>query len=268
MQIASIDEKAAAGEQKFVGNRNPDNPEYQQTKDGEIAIGGDPLEDGVFQLTMIASLRGESMQRAAIGIRPHSGWAAVVVVAGGPGAVEVIDRRKIVITAPNIKGAGQPYHFARDLFENTRNLPDAERYLAQCAAASQRLALDALREIILEARRRDKLVASCAILLAAGRALPALEKILASHPLIHTAEGEFFRQSFRSAGEQLKLHVSGIRERDLDECARTAFGAKANALKREIAGLAGTLGPPWTTDQKNACLAGILVLATMGAPGQ
>jgi hypothetical protein len=195
------------------------------------------------------------MQRAAIGIRAHSGWAAVVVVAGGPGDIDVIDRRKIVVTAPNLKGANQPYHHAKDL-----SLPDAERHLARCAAASQRLALDALRETIQAAGCRETTVASCAILLAAGRELPALEKILASHALIHTAEGEFFRQCFRGAGDKLKLRVNGIREKDLDELALSTFGARASALKLEIDGLGRTLGPPWTTDQKNACLAALLAL--------
>jgi hypothetical protein len=179
------------------------------------------------------------MQAAAIGIRAHSGWGAVVVVAGGPGAIDVMDRRKIVISA-----VSQPYHFAKDL-------ADPESYLAECAAASEKLALDALREIILSARRRQKIVQSCAILLSAGRTLPALPKILASHPLIHTAEGEFFRQAFRKAGERLDLKVTGI-ERDLIE--------RSDPLKREIAALGSSLGPPWTSDQKNACLAALLVL--------
>jgi hypothetical protein len=193
------------------------------------------------------------MQPVAIGIRPHSGWGAVVVVAGGPGAIEIVDRRKIVITDPAIQGANQPYHFAEDL-------PDPDRYLAECAAASERLAWEALREVVSEARRRQKAVAGCAILLASGRKLPALANILASHPLIHTAEGEFFRQAFRRAGERLKLQVTGIRERDLDDRSQMAFGAGAKSLQREISGLGKSLGPPWTADQKNACLAALLVL--------
>jgi hypothetical protein len=200
------------------------------------------------------------VQPAAIGIRPHSGWAALVVVAGSPGAIEVIDRRRVVITAPNDQGARQPYHFAKERFDKDENLANAERYLAGCADVSEELAWNALRETILDARRRDKAIASCAILLAAGRSLPALPKILASHPLIHTAEGEFFRQSFRGAGERLNLRVSGIREKDLEQVARSAFGAKANSLQSEIASLGRTLGPPWTTDQKNACLAALLAL--------
>jgi hypothetical protein len=193
------------------------------------------------------------MQPVAIGIRPHSGWAAAVVVAGGPGAIEIVDRRKIVITDPMIQGANQPYHFAKDL-------SDPDRYLAECAAASERLAWEALREVVSEARRRQKAVAGCAILLASGRKLPALANVLASHPLIHTAEGEFFRQSFRRAGERLKLHVTGIRERDLEDRSQMTFGAGAKSLQREIAGLANSLGAPWTADQKNACLAALLVL--------
>src|ERR1700733_12932377 len=56
MQVASIDEKAAACEQKFIGNRNADDAEHQQPEDGEVAIAGDPLEDGAFQAAMIAKL--------------------------------------------------------------------------------------------------------------------------------------------------------------------------------------------------------------------
>jgi hypothetical protein len=201
-----------------------------------------------------------SMKPAALGIRPHSGWGALVVVAGSPGAIEIVDRRKILITAPSIKGASQPYHFAKARFEKDQSLSNAESYLAECAAASEQLAWEALREISGEARRLGKAVARCAILLAAGRSLPALPKILASHPLIHTAEGEFFRQALRRAAERLNMEVTGIRERDLDQRARAVFGAAATSLRGEIAGLGSSLGPPWTADQKNASLAALLAL--------
>jgi hypothetical protein len=53
VQIAAIDKIPAAGEQELVGHGNADDPEYQQPEDGEIAIRGNPLEDGVFQAAMI-----------------------------------------------------------------------------------------------------------------------------------------------------------------------------------------------------------------------
>jgi hypothetical protein len=88
-----------------------------------------------------------------------------------------------------------------------------------------------------------------------------LDKILASHPLIHTAEGEFFRAVFSKACEGLDLSVSGFRERDLEECVRTTFGKAATRVLRQISTLGRSLGPPWTTDQKTAALAASLVLA-------
>ena len=64
MQAAAIDEKAAAGEQKLIGNGNADNSQHQQPEDGEIAVGCDPLEDGAFQLTIIAEFRALALLRA------------------------------------------------------------------------------------------------------------------------------------------------------------------------------------------------------------
>jgi hypothetical protein len=197
------------------------------------------------------------MKRAAIGIRAHSGWGALVVVSGSPATVDVIDRKRIAVTDPNIAGANQPYHFAQG-----QRLPEAERYLADCAAASERLALEALGEIVKELQRREYVAVSCAILLASGRSLPSLSQILASHSLIHAAEGEFFRRAFWKASERLKIQVTGIRERELDGRAEAVFGSRTIRLRREIGAQGASLGPPWTTDQKTASLAALLVLAS------
>ena len=97
--------------------------------------------------------------------------------------------------------------------------------------------------------------------MASGRTLPSLEKILASHALIHTAEGEFFRAVVRNACEEAGLRVSPLPERELDERARKIFGDKASQIKQRVSGLGKRLGPPWTQDEKLASLAAILVLA-------
>jgi hypothetical protein len=196
------------------------------------------------------------MKRAAIAIRVHSGWGALVAVAGNPAVAEILDRRRIEIMDRKAAGAMQPYHFAAEL-----PLPAAERHLAQCAASSERLAFAGLREVIDELGRCEATVAGCAILLASGRSLPALPQILASHPLIHTAEGEFFRQAFRKAAERLEIPVAGFKERDLEQQALSVFGEAAGQATRMIANLGKVVGPPWTTDQKNATLAALLLLA-------
>jgi hypothetical protein len=184
------------------------------------------------------------MTRAAIGVRAHSGWAALVAVSGKPGSVHVLDRRRIVIADPKGPGAKQPYHFAEKL-----ELGAAEKHLASCAATSELLALAAFRDVVQALKGYE--IAGAAVLLASGRALPSLPNILASHALIHTAEGEFFRQIVRQACERLGIRVTGIRERDLGE---------GSALQVEIAKLGKTVGPPWTQDQKTATLAAMMVL--------
>jgi hypothetical protein len=92
-------------------------------------------------------------------------------------------------------------------------LAEAERYLAECAGVSERLALAAVGEVVQELGGRGYRIVGCAVLLGAGRPLPGLGKILTAHPLIHTAEGEFFRNAVRKACEGLRISVVGIPER-------------------------------------------------------
>jgi hypothetical protein len=194
--------------------------------------------------------------RAALGVRKHSGWGVLVAVSGDPGSLELLDRRRVVITDPRTPGANQPYHHASPL-----QLPEAERYLARGAASAERLAVAALWEVVRELEVRDYRVGGTAVLLASGRPLPSLPHILASHPLKHTAEGEFFRNAVRQACERLHIPVAAIKEREVDELARAAFGKTASAVRRRISSLGRPLGPPWTKDHKTAALAAAIMLA-------
>ena len=89
----------------------------------------------------------------------------------------------------------------------------------------------------------DHKLRAAAVLFASGRALPDLAATLRSHALIHTAEGEFFRDVLITAAESCNLPVTRVREREISD------------LQREIAELRKSLGPPWTQDEKLASLA-------------
>ncbi len=195
------------------------------------------------------------MNRASIGVRTHSGWGALVAVSLGAGKVEVIERRRIALTTPGIPGAIQPYHFAKNL-----ELPAAEKFIADCFASSRRLAAAAIHDVVNELRTRKYRVVASAIILASGRPLPPLPKILAAHPLLHAAEGEFFREAFSKACESLGIPVTGLRQRELEERARKTFGKAASRISKQLSVAGHSLGPPWTTDQKTATLAALLVL--------
>jgi hypothetical protein len=188
----------------------------------------------------------------------HSGWGVLVAVAGDAGSVEVLDRKRIVITDPRMPGANQPYHHAAKL-----GVEEREEHISTCAAAAERLALAAIEQVVRELEGREYRIEGAAVLLASGRPLPALEKILGSHPLIHTAEGEFFRSSIRKACEQSKISVEGIRERDLEQRVKTAFGNAAGRVQRNIATAGSSIGAPWTKDHKTAALAALVVLTIL-----
>jgi hypothetical protein len=197
------------------------------------------------------------MKRAAIGLRMHSGWGALVAVSHDVDTVEILERRRIVVIDPKVPGTKQPYHFSARL-----EFPEAEKFLNKCFVSSLKLALVAIRESAESLRERQYSVAGAAVVLASGHTLPPLAKILASHASIHTAEGGFFREAVWKACQCLDLPVTGFRERDLNDCMAAAFGKTAPKLFRQISGMRRSIGPPWTTDQKTAAIAALLVLST------
>ena len=195
------------------------------------------------------------MRLAAIGIRIHSGWGALIAVSHDNSAIEILDRRRISITGSLDTGASQPYHAARNL-----QLSEAETFLANAFAAARTAASSGLREVMDVLYAQKFRVTGCAILMAAGRTLPPLEKILAAHPLLHTAEGEFFRQACAKACARNDLPDTKIKERDLEVALKEKFGRHAIQLKRKVQLAGRTVGSPWTTDQKHATQAALLLL--------
>jgi hypothetical protein len=202
---------------------------------------------------------------AAIGVRAHSGWAAVVAIGEDDGTLnranpEVLARERVSVVEPRmvepgIRGAKQPYHHVMEW-----KIPAAEKYLAKCEAIGQKKATAALRKMAEGLHARGYTVAGCAVLQGSGRPLPELARILAAHPLIHTAEGIFFRRVFQDACERLGWRVLGVREKELDEQARLVLGKDVVRAKKKIAGMGKKVGAPWTADQKMAALAAWMVL--------
>ncbi len=189
----------------------------------------------------------------------HSGWGVLVAVAGDGDSLAVLERRRIVVVDSSVAGSVQPYHHAA-LALGKVGLAGAEKYITECATVSERLAIAVVEEVRRELEGRQYKVAGCAVLLASGRTLPSLEKILGAHPLIHTAEGEFFRDAVRRACGRLKIPVTAIAEREVEARARTVFGNAAGRVVRGVETAGSSIGPPWTKDHKGAALAAAMVL--------
>ena len=212
---------------------------------------------------------GQSKQ-AAVGFRVHSGWAAVVAVWLDKGAPVVLARQRVQLVETYTYEFRQPYHTAERM-----PLGQAREFVARMQAEARRLAYRVIRELASRTQEQGVKLTRCGLLLASGRPLPALERILASHALIHTADGELFREALLHASARCGLQEFTIKEKELLDRAGQALHKKPNELMRRVAELGRALGSPWTQDEKFATLAAWLALngvskrmqkASAGAP--
>jgi hypothetical protein len=196
--------------------------------------------------------------QAALGLRAHSGWAALVAMGGTAAAPQVLDRRRIEMA--DDPEAKQPYHAAEEL-----PAAKARALLDRFARVAQERATAGLGAALADLRRDGYDVVGAIVLTAAGKPLPALESVLASHALIHTADGEHFREALAGAGKQHRVPVARIREKDLVAQAAQMLGRSAPALQAAVTAWGKPLGPPWTQDQKLSALAAWLGLVLPAA---
>jgi len=190
------------------------------------------------------------MKQAVVGFRVHSGWSAVVAVCLEKLTPVVLDRRRVQLVETFTYRFRQPYHTGEKMA-----LAAAREFIAGVREKGRDLAYRALRGLQLELEGRGYQLTRGALLLAAGRPLPELEKILASHALIHTADGELFREGLLHASTRCGLAVVSLRERELLEQAAKAFHVPEPNLLRRVTELGRPFGAPWSQDEKFATLA-------------
>jgi hypothetical protein len=118
-----------------------------------------------------------------------------------------------------------------------------------------------LGEAVAELRSAGHAPVAGGLLLAAGRPLPGLREILASHALIHAAEGALFRDVLRQASGRLGLRLVEVAERELEDRAARSLGRPATAIRARLAEWGKALGPPWTQDEKRAALVAWVALS-------
>ena len=166
---------------------------------------------------------------AAFGFAIHTGWAIAVMIEGPKPAL--LFRRRIELWNPE-RGARFVYHVASE------RPAAAERLIAEAAQTARERAEAALREALNEVAPKR---ARAAGLPQPKRALPRLDEILRSHPLIHLAEGELFCKALEDACHALDLAVSFPKPSALPDL--------------------GAVGRPWTKDHKAAAALALGALA-------
>jgi hypothetical protein len=190
-----------------------------------------------------------------MGLRVHSGWAALVVMGGTSGAPVVLARRRIVIFDAAIAGSKQPFHAAEAM-----ELKKAEAHIARCTSSTRKMSREAFGAVVKEMRAQGYEVMGCGLLLASGRPVGTLPAALASHTMLHTAEGQFYRDALREASEHFAVPVMGVREKELFARATETLRIGENEIRRRVAEMGKAVGAPWSQDEKLAAIVAWMVL--------
>jgi hypothetical protein len=194
---------------------------------------------------------------AALGFAPHSGWSVLVGLGlGDPEArPRLLVRERIDLAGEAEPGSKQPFHAVESL-----PIEEAARRLTSFRADAERRAHAAIAAVLGSLAADGRRVVGVGILESAGRKGASLEATLASHTLIHTADGDHFRNAIAAAAERSGLGVTRVRARDLDGRVAAVIGQSPDALREALQALRREAGAPWGADQKVAALLAWLVL--------
>jgi hypothetical protein len=196
---------------------------------------------------------------AAIGCRAHTGWAALVVVAGGIARPKVVHRDHAELGDPSGRVKRNVYQAARGL-----ELPAAATLVEAAERIAAERAADALGRKARNAGTVGAAVHSCAVVVGAAAAAVRLESALASHALAHAAEGRLYQRALLEGAAAIGLEPVPIPMRSIWEQGEAALGVAGDELRQWTEQLRRSLGPPWATDQKLAALAAWIALARAG----
>jgi hypothetical protein len=197
------------------------------------------------------------MKSAAVGFRVHSGWTSLVAVAVEKEKPIVLARHRPHLVSTFSYTFRQPYHTAARM-----SVEDAATFLEGLRDEARRLAVAALKSARADVAQQGYQLTRAALLTASGRPLPELARILTSHSLIHSADGEFFREAILSGGAQCRLAVTMTKDRELLAAASSKLHRKPATLLKLLTALGKPLGGPWTQDEKFATLVAWLQLVS------
>jgi hypothetical protein len=190
---------------------------------------------------------------AAIGLRHHTGWAVCVAIAFDEGDLLVVDRRRIEM----VDSDRDAYHAAA---ERSPSAEAGKATIARVEGAARNAAGTELTAVVAELSAKGHTVVAAGVPL--GRALPPVVSILRSHPLLHSAEGELYREALVEAAGRCHLRVTEAPVKGLLAHASMVLQFDEPSLAATLTALGKAIGPPWQKDHKDATLLAWLALTT------
>ena len=191
--------------------------------------------------------------KVVLGLKAHSGWAALVALGFEGERVQVVDRRRLDLVPEGSEWARAPYHAAEEL-----KPAEAKRLVDRGVSAAHRHSARALSGVVRELRERGLDPVACAVLMGAPMPAWSTAEILAVHFRMHKAEGVLFREALAKAGDAAGLEVVPVPEKELPQFAARALGSPWSAIADEVDGFRAQVGAPWGKDQKEAAVAALV----------
>jgi hypothetical protein len=179
----------------------------------------------------------------------------MIVLCATATGIRVLTRSRVELIDSHDPESKQPYHAVEFacVEEATGRL---EGYMAEATAR----AYSAIHSQSTGLRESGYQVKSVGILDSAGRKQNSLTSILASHALIHAAEGDHFRNALSTAAERAGLRVCRVQARALEDHAVRGLSLPLKRVLDTVNDLGRQVGPPWGADQKKAALLAWILL--------
>jgi len=195
------------------------------------------------------------MKHAALGFRVHSGWTALVALCLEGNVPQVLVRQRPKLVQEFTYKFRQPFHTAEKM-----PMDRAREFVASVESVAIQLAEGAIQTIQVELRKQGHELTCFGLPLASAKPLPSFDKILRSHALVHTADGELFRRTLIHANERCQIAAFMLPERELLTVACKTLKINKAELMNRLTTFGKRIGPPWSQDEKFAAMAAWLAL--------
>jgi hypothetical protein len=193
------------------------------------------------------------MPDVGVGLRDHAGWAVAVAVSAEP---TVVDRRTIQLCDSRLPR--QAYHAAAGLPADR-----ARQLIAEVERSASEAAKTALTQLLQDLQAQGHQLRAVGVCIGTSRIPAELDAILASHALLHAAEGELYREALADAADAAGLPVVRFTNRSLLAEAAAVLDRSPADVGDTINRLGKGLGPPWARDQKEAATAAWYALSSV-----
>jgi hypothetical protein len=195
------------------------------------------------------------MNRAAVGVANHNGWAHLVTVSLDDGAPAVLDRRRVALVSPDLPS--QPYHHEAVALP----LAKAQALVTSVRASAGAHARDAFATLAADLSPRHRLIAAAIRESPFGNLPSDLAEVLAYPPFIYAADAMLYLETLGEAARAIGLALVRHAKGEEFTLAAAVLRVAPSEAEEIVRSFGRALGPPWSQEHQRAAAAAVGALA-------